>query len=140
MYSLNEIQRECHHMKVRANILASRFSKTSETVKRQLFMTYFSSIYCCSLWCISETQKIYNLVRVAYNNCFRILFRIRGPHSISHEFVNRRLNTFDCMRRRNCYSLCNRVMQSHNMIISSLIDDVDFCFNPMYKEWNRLLF
>jgi len=138
-YDDNEIQRKCHHMKVRENMLASWLSKTSETLKRQLFMTYFSSIYCCSLW-VAETQKIYNLVRFAYNNCFRILFRIRGPHSISHEFVNRGLNTFDCMRRRNCYSLCNRIMQSHNMIISSLVDDVDFCFNLMYKEWNRLLF
>jgi len=132
-YDDNEIQRKYYHIKVRANMLASRFSKTCEIVRRQLFLTYFSSIYCCSLW-VTETQKVHNLVKVAYNNCFRILFKIRGPHSISNEFVNRRLNTFDRMRRRNCYSLCNRVMQSNNIVISSLVDNEDFCNNPMYKE------
>ena len=46
-YDFNEIDKRCHC--VRANMLATRFSKVSEDVKKLLFKTYFSSIYCSSL-------------------------------------------------------------------------------------------
>jgi len=70
-------------------MLATRFSYVSDNVKCVLFNTYFSSIiYCCILWVI-RPKKIADKIRVACNDCFRIIFKIKGPYSITKEIVNK---------------------------------------------------
>jgi len=103
-----EINRKCHYLKVKANMLATRFSHASDNVKCLLFKTYFSNIYCCSLWVV-RTKKIVEKIRVAYNDCLRIIFKIKGPHSITKELATRRVNGFESLRRKNCFSLNKRV-------------------------------
>jgi len=71
-YDFKEIDKRCHALRVRANMLASRFSKVSDDVKKLLFKTYFSTIYCSSLW-IPQTQSCLQKVRVTHNDCFNIL-------------------------------------------------------------------
>jgi len=47
-YDFKEIDKRCHALRVRANMLASRFLKVSDDVRKLLFKTYFSIIYCGS--------------------------------------------------------------------------------------------
>jgi len=49
-----------------------------------LFKTYLSNIYCKSLWTLST--KLLKQAEVAHNDCFRALFKIKGPHSLSELF------------------------------------------------------
>ena len=134
-----EINKRCHAMRVRANVIARRFGKASDSVKKQLFQTYFSSIYCSSLW-VPQTQKCVNKVRVTFNNCFRLIFGIYGAHSISHEFVSRGINMFQAVRRQGCFSLLRRVLFPKNDIIMCIINHVGFRTSIIYGEWLRVLF
>ena len=119
-------------------MLASRFCQADEQVKKLLFVTYFSNVYCCSLW-VTQTKKIEKKVRIAYNDCFRALFKIRGRHSISVEFVSRRINTFEGMRRINMYSLPKRISIHNNENVNNIVKEMTGQLNPMFSEWTRLL-
>jgi len=76
-YDHSEIDKRCHAMQARANMLGSRCSKVSDEVKKLMFKTYFSSIYCnCSSLWIPQTQKCFKKIRVAFHDGFRLIFKI----------------------------------------------------------------
>jgi len=138
-YDYSEIDKRCHTMRVRANMLASRFSKVSEDVKKLLFKTYFSSIYCSSLW-IPQTQKCLQKIRVTFNDCFRIIFKVKGPHSISNEFVRRGICNFEARRRICCFSLIKRVLFPKNEIVLDIVNCTTFYRTVLYQEWIKILY
>ena len=44
------ISKETRALYVRGNMLLSKFRRCTQNVKKNLFMTYCSSLYCCSIW------------------------------------------------------------------------------------------
>ena len=138
-YDFNEIDKRCHSMRVRANMLASRFSKVSEDVKKLLFKTYFSSIYCSSLW-IPQTQKCLQKIRVTFNDCFRIIFKVKSPHSISNELLRRGICNFEARRRICCFSLIKRVLFPKNEIVLDIVNCTTFYRTVLHQEWIQTLY
>ena len=69
----DEIEKRMCKMRVQANVLGLRFAKASFKVKKKLFSTFFSTIYCIGLWVPSK--RIIRRVKVAHNNCFRAVFK-----------------------------------------------------------------
>ena len=114
-----EIEKRLRKIRIRSNMLATRFSTTSELVKVSVFRTYFSTLYCLGLW-IPGTAKMNNSAKVALNNCYRKFFGIRKIVSMSELFVNHGLVTEGVMRRRAVYSLLPRVTDNSNAIIQAL--------------------
>lgn len=135
----DEILRRRRELYTKANLLASYFMRCSESVKRVLFKTFFSSVYCMSLW--SPVRKgVLEKVRVAYNDACRIIFMIGRRESATKMFANLRLNDFTAVRRRAAYSLFNRCVNSENSIIKNIINSEIFLTSSIYKNWMQLLY
>lgn len=135
----NELMRRRREIYARANLLTSRFSKCSASVKVYLFKTFFSSLYCSSLW-VPVQKKMIDNVRVAYNDACRMLFGYSRRSSASRMFCDLGLDSFDAMRRRAAYSLLSRLAASDNTIIKSIINSNFFLMSSTSREWRALLF
>ena len=69
------ILKECRAVYARGNMLLRKFKSCSVDVKKQLFITYCSSFYCCSLWSKFKKKSLQEL-QVAYNNIFRLMMKL----------------------------------------------------------------
>lgn len=93
-----EITRRKREMYMQANLISSRFKKCSESVKKYIFMTYFSNIYCSSLW-LPNSKNVLSSAKVAYNDSFRCLFGYSRRSSATEMFCNHRVPDFTAMQR-----------------------------------------
>ena len=81
-----DIMRQCRQLYAQGNVLARRFHMCSDNVKVTLFRSYCSSLYTSQLWWkyrVNSIRKLY----VAYNNAFRMLFRLPRDCSASGMFA-----------------------------------------------------
>ena len=88
----DEIVKRSGDLYKRAYMIRSKFSKCSLSMKKYLFTTYLSSIYCSSLWMLSRPQ--YQKIRVSYNNALRIVFGLSRDSSASSMFIDYNIKTF----------------------------------------------
>src|SRR5665811_2012214 len=95
-------------------MIRTRFSLCSKSVKVQLFNTYFSNIYCCSLW-QRQIGKSHS-VRVAHNDALRIIFGIPRYSSASENFVDLNLQNIDHVLKNSVNSLQQRLKGTKNKI------------------------
>ena len=77
-----DIMRQCRQIYAQGNILVRKFSMCSNAVKITLFRTYCSSLYTLQLWWNYSKTAIKKMY-VAYNNAFRMLFRLPRDCSAS---------------------------------------------------------
>ena len=82
-----------------ANMLRSKFSFCSNTVKNCLLRTFCSAICGLTLWCF-YSKSYMNGIRVAYNNANRILFNLPRQISISTVKLRNNISTFEAIRRK----------------------------------------
>jgi len=134
-----EILRRRRELYSRANLLKSRFGGCSRPVKLYLFKTFFSSIYCASLWA-PVNKSIMNQVRVAYNDSFRILMGYSRRFSASRMFAENNINDFEAVRRTAAYSLLQRLANSENSILNAMLSSKVFTQSSITMSWKQLLF
>jgi len=120
-----EIEKRLRELRIRANMVAARFYNASIDVKRLIFKTYFSQIYCLGLW-IPGTAKLNSEAKVTLNNCLQKVFGIKGIDSMSQEFVRNGFLTWGELRRKSMHSLLERVASCPNEIIVSLFNSKTF--------------
>ena len=84
----------------RGPILRTGFFKYSVNVKNILFRYFSSSIYGINLWCRYSASSI-NCLRVAYNNAYRILFKLPRRIHINETMVNNGISTFYSLMRKH---------------------------------------
>lgn len=135
----DEMLRRRREMYAMINQLHSRFYMCSKDVKLYLFKTYFSSVYCSSLW-VPVNAKLTEKLKVTYNNCFRILMGYGKRHSASGMFCDNRVRDFDAMRRNLIYSLLNRIAESDNQIVNAILCSNVFVKSSISKMWRKQLF
>lgn len=120
----DDIERERRALSVRANMIARRFARCSRDVKVTLFRAYCTSFYTCSLWA-NYAQKSYNVLRVQFNNAFRILMGLPRFCSASGMFAEARIDCFYATMRKRCASLVHRVRGSPNLILRCVASRLD---------------
>lgn len=120
----SDLERERRALSVRANMLARRFARCSNEVKKTLFKAYCTSFYTSSLW-VNYTRKTYTALRVQYNNAFRVLMRLPRFCSASGMFAEARVDCFYATIRKKCASLVRRVRDSRNRILAMIADRID---------------
>ena len=136
----DDIQRQVNCLYTRGNMLIKSFSYCTTDVKLQLFKTYFYSIYMCQLWCCFR-KCTQNRIKVAYNNIFRSLMNIDRRESISAEYVSKNVHSFMSLERKYQYSCFKRVMQSTNVLISTIVSSSYFVHSSiLFSHWNNNLF
>ncbi len=134
----NELMRRKRELYMQANLVASRFRSCNIGVKKYIFNTYFSNIYCASLWnpvCV----KSLHAVKVAYNDSFRILFGYNRRCSASAMFVRNGICDFTAVRRRAVMSLLTRLARSSNPILINIFNSRMFLDSSLYQTWRSLL-
>jgi len=133
----DEIMKRSGELYKRAYMLRSKFSKCSLEVKKYLFKSYLSNIFCTSLWVLNKTQ--YNKIRVSYNNAFRIICGFRKDCSAIEMFIDHNIRDFRSMRKIAIYSLAGRNLMSKNTIIDFVSDSSIHLDSRLSVLWYNIL-
>ena len=88
-----------------ANLLLTKFSSCSVSVKCYLFKTYCSTLYCAPMW-FDCTKTALEKLKVAYNNSMRRFMKLPWRNSAGEMFVNLKNCSFDEMLRIFTLDLC----------------------------------
>ncbi|XP_026322730.1 uncharacterized protein LOC113232274 [Hyposmocoma kahamanoa] len=129
-----DIEQERRSLAVRCNVLARRFARCTRDVKITLFKAFCVSFYSCAVW-VNYKQKAYDVLRVQYNNAFRVLLGLPRRCSASGMFAEARTDGFAAVMRKRCASLEARIRASPNTILSAFADHWD---GPMVARWSSL--
>jgi len=121
-----------------ANLLSCRFRHCSNDVKVYLFKTFFSNIYCNSLW-VPLSVKSLKSVQVAYNDAFRSMFGYSRMHSASQMFAENGVQDFNAMCRRSAFSLLRRLSTSENIILINIMNSNVMLQSSLNARWRSLL-
>ena len=123
----------------RGNMVARKFKSCSIDVKRQLFLSFCSTIYCCSL-CSNFNMVALNRIRVNYNNILRNLVSVPPFTSASQLFSVLDLKGFQKLRRRTSYSLMTRLKSSRNNLVCTIIYSEARLKSRIWDSWITLLY
>ena len=134
----NELVKRKREIYMQANLVKSFFKKCSKNVKKYLFTTYFSSIYCASLWCPNNNDALRSL-KVAYNDSCRIIFGYSRRHSASAMFCENGIKDFDTIRRTSIYSLIRRLCTTDNEILREIFNSNILLDSSLYRSWCDLV-
>ena len=127
-----DIMRQCRQLYAQGNALARRFHMCSDNVKVTLFRSIlFSIAYTSQLWWkyrVNSIRKLY----VAYNNAFRMLFRLLRDCSASGMFaVN---NVMSCPALVRKLVFYKRVNSSQNCIVQAICGS-DIWWKSSIRSW-----
>ena len=117
-----DIERERRALAVRGNMLARRFARCTNQVKVTLFKAYCQSFYTGNLW-VSYSKRSLDVLRIQYNNVFRMLLRLPRFCSASQMFAENHTDGFHAIIRKKTASLLSRIRGSHNSILKAVAAD-----------------
>ena len=120
------------------NMVIRKFGKCSIDCKIQMFKTFLSQVYGCSLWASYKVIS-YSKVKVSHNDIFRFLLHVPRYESASALFVSHSVNNLDAVLRTNYYSLMSRVNSSTNCIISALRTSEARLHSRLWHRWSLAL-
>jgi len=123
----------------RSYMLSRKFYFCTPMVKKNLFRSYCGNMYLCALW-INFRKSVFNSVRVAYNNAFRVLFGLKRSCSASEMFVYNNVPGFKDMIRKQIFSLKSRIELAHNKIIIIFVNSDFYLHSNILRSWTRCLF
>ena len=134
-----DMMRQCRQLYAQANMLKKNFSMCTNPVKQSLFKAYCYSMYTCQLWW-NFTNVAYRKVKVAYNDCFRMLMGMPRYTSASTLFVRNNLFTFDGLLRHLTYRFIVRINHCENYLVNAITgSDVKYCSN-IRTHWFKNLY
>ena len=97
-----EIKRQIRSIYCRSNMLIRDFHFCNEDVRKLLYSTFCSNLYCTQLWwCYNNAM--FNKVKVAFNNGFRIFLNYNRFCSASNMFL-KNSNIFVKLRSKALYN------------------------------------
>ena len=104
----------------RGNLFLSKFIHRTHDVKKNLFKTYCSSLYCCSIWSAYDSTTFRN-IHVAHNDVFRVMFHVPRFTRVSNIFVPQNIPSFPVLRRKLVYSIYKRVLAGSNSLVKAIM-------------------
>ena len=129
---------EVRKLYARGNMIVRKFKNCTDAVKKQLFLSYCCSFYCCSLWSHYKSST-FKRIHIAHNNIFRAIFRPQ-QRSISQCFVEHNVPNFLVIRRKLIFSLQHRLFSSQNVLVSTVINSMYFNNSDTSQNWKALLY
>jgi len=119
----------------KGNFLIRKFRNCSGNVKKQLFKSYLSCLYCAQLWCYFTKKRLKD-VRVSYNNVYRNLLSFGRRLSINFEFLANEIEGFIVLRRKLMHRFLTRLLGCCNGIVSSFVLSPYFMYHSaMNNMW-----
>ena len=143
----DDIAHKVRRLYALGNMLTRKFCKANEPCKILMFKTYFSNLYCDSLWNDYKVSSIACL-KTAHNNIFRKLFHIRRfvieedqyrIISVSQEFVSHGIDNLDVILRKSAYSLQQRLSSSRNSLVQALCNSEAAEYSALRQRWRQVI-
>ncbi len=135
----DDVKRQKRSLYATANRLKRQFVGCSFEVKKQLFTSYCSNLYCAQLWS-RFTQASWSSVRVAYNNACRIVLGLERFCSASNMFVFNEMCNFEALLRKNIFGFISRILSSQNVIMTVLTRMSCGGLTELGKRWYNTLY
>lgn len=135
----DEILKQMRGLYARANMLLRQFSNCSKDVKIELFRSFCTNFYCCSLWTSYKVSTL-NKIRVAHNNVVRKLLVYSRRDSASAMFVSNKLDGLNVIIRKNVYGFMTRVEACDNSLIAALVANSGIVNGGMHNAWAKYLY
>ena len=110
----------------------SKFRRCTRNVKKNLFMTYCSSLSCCSVWSAYDKSTTRRSIHVAHNDVFRVMFHLPQYTRVSDIFVPQNIPYFPALGRKIVYSMYKRVLASSNSLVQALVDSNFFLTSKIF--------
>ena len=133
------ITKETRALYARGNMLLSKFRHCTQDVKRNLFTTYCSSLYCCSIWSAYDNSTLRS-IHFAHNDVLRVMFHLPRHTRVSNIFVKQNIPSCPVLRRKLVYSMYKQVLTSSNSLVQALVDSNFFLMSKIFKKWKEILF
>ena len=135
----DDMQREIRSIFAKVNTLCRNFRECDNIVKSKLFKSYCSSLYCCALWTNYKACTI-KRVRISMNKSFKYLMKRKRDFSASLLFVTHNVDSFPVLQRKYVFSLCNRLLHSHNEMVCCIMQSAFIKKSAIFKRWESILF
>ena len=133
-----EIQQQYRLLCCRVNSLIRKFAMCSYDVKKFLFVTYCSNVYCLHLWRVYN-MSVLNKFKVCLNNAARMFFGYDRFCSASAMYVSENLNNLSAMFRKASWGFTQRLASSENGVIAALAKS-DLAIRSSYTNmWRSAL-
>ncbi|XP_063617230.1 uncharacterized protein LOC134790392 [Cydia splendana] len=126
-----DVERQRRAIAVRANMLARRFAKCSDDVKRQLFLSFCTCVYTVELWSDYTCAAVGDM-RVQYNNAWRALFRLPRWCSASALFAKGRAPGWGALLRARSAAARKAINASSNTLLSTVRE---WDGSPLHERW-----
>ena len=120
----------------KAMLLLVVFIMCSDNVKVTLFQSYCSSLYTSQLWWKHRVNSIRKLY-VAYNNAFRMLFRLPRDCSASGMFAVNNVTSCPALLRKLVFGFYKRVNSSQNCIVQVICGSDIWWKSSIRSNWSR---
>ena len=135
----DDINREIRNLYARGNTIIRKFSFAPVDVKCTLFKSFCYSLFSCSLWANARRASLYKL-NVCYNNIMRKLLNVPPWQSVRPLFAELNIRSFGETIRNSCNSLLNRVSDSRNFLIETLVASDARTLSIQWRNWESELF
>ena len=120
-------------------MILRKFYFSSTCTKNKLFTAYCSNMYLCFLW-VKCRKSIFDSVKTAYNNAFRIIHSYNFRCSASGMFVSNKVLSFYEMYRKNIWNFSRRLSNDFNSIILAIANSDMYNFSLLTKRWEQVLY
>ena len=124
-----------------ANMLVRKFHMCTNDVKMSLFKAYCTPLYTAPLWTKFKKASMQKL-KVAYNDCMRILLNKPRRSSASDPFCNAGVSTFQALLRGLIYKFICRLNVSQNSFVMLLVNPRFSAIryqSSLWKHWYKCL-
>ena len=138
----DDMYRQRRVLYAQANMLVRKFHWCSEDVKLNLFRTYCTPLYTAPLW-VKYKKASFHKLKVAYNDCLRILLKKPRWTSASELFCSVRISSFEALLRNLMYKFICRLNASQNHVVQLLTDPKQSAVrysSPSWQHWYKSLF
>ena len=86
------------------------------------------------------TKTALKKLQVAYNNSLRRFMGLPWRNSASEMFVNLNIRSFDELLRMFVFGFRSRIINSNNLLISSIYKSTCRIYSSMWTWWDNLLY
>ena len=86
------------------------------------------------------TKTALKKLNVAYNNSLRRFMGLPWRNSASEMFVNLNIRSFDELLRMFVFGFRSRIINSNNLLISSIYNSTCRIYSSMWTWWDNLLY
>ena len=118
-------------------MLLRTFNYCSPDVKRCMFTSYCSTMYCSSIWFDSAVTSMRKL-KITYNNGLRRILNLSKYSSASEMFVNLNIPSFDELLRKIVFSFRSRIQDSSNSIVNGIVKSSLLLFSKVWAWWSDI--